>query len=180
MLAGSDRAVDLREHAPPAVLIPLERWDSMARRAVQVAARMSPDVTALHLTDLEGPEAEDHETCLREEWARFVEGPAIAAGLAPPELVVAASPYRSVLAPVLREVAALRRECPGRPIVVVIGELAGGRWWEAALHTRRAQRLRTRILASGGPDVSVLVIPWVLEARPAARVLAEEEPQSVA
>ena len=53
--------MDLRDHAPPTVVIPLERWDRMARRAMHVAACLSPDVMALHLTDLEGPDAEEHE-----------------------------------------------------------------------------------------------------------------------
>ena len=177
VLAGSRRRMDLRDHAPPCVVIPLERWDRMAQRAVQVAARLSPDVVALHLTDLEGPDAAEHETRLRQEWSRFVQQPATAAGLPAPGLVIESSPYRSVLGPLLREVEALQRRCPGRPVVVVLSELAGGRWWEAALHTRRAQRLRTQVLRHGGPDVSVLVVPWQLEAPETERVLKEEEPQ---
>lgn len=179
VLAGSQRGVDLRNHAPPCAVIPLERWDRMAQRAVQVAASLSPDVVALHLADLEGPDAAEHETRLRGEWSRFVQQPAAAAGLPAPRLVIEPSPYRSVLAPLLREVAEMRRRCPGRPVVVVLSELAGGRWWEAALHTRRAQRLRTEVLRHGGPDVSVLVVPWQLEA-PAEteQVLKEEEPQA--
>ena len=104
--------------------------------------------------------------------------PATAAGLPAPGLVIESSPYRSVLAPLLREVEAMQRRCPGRPVVVVLSELAGGRWWEAALHTRRAQRLRTQVLRHGGPDVSVLVVPWQLEAPETERVLREEEPQA--
>ncbi len=178
VLAGSRRSMDLRDHAPPCAVIPLERWDRMAQRAVQVAARLSPDVAALHLTDLEGPEAKEHETRLRQEWSRFVQQPATAAGLPAPRLVIEPSPYRSVLAPLLREVEAMQRRCPGRPVVVVLSELAGGRWWEAVLHTHRAQRLRTQILRHGGPDVSVLVVPWQLEAPETERVLKEEEPQA--
>ena len=178
VLAGSRRRMDLRDHAPPCVVIPLERWDRMAQRAVQVSARLSPDVVALHLTDLEGPDAAEHETRLRGEWSRFVQQPATAAGLPAPELVIESSPYRSVLAPLLREVEAMQRRCPGRPVVVVLSELAGGRWWEAALHTRRAQRLRTQVLRHGGPDVSVLVVPWQLEAPETEQVLKEEEPQA--
>ena len=178
VLAGSHRAMDLRDHAPPAVVIPLERWDRMAQRALHVAARLSPDVVALHLTDLEGPDAEEHETRLRSEWARFVEQPAKGAGLPLPHLRIEPSPYRSVLAPLLREMEALRRRCPGRPVIVVLSELAGGRWWEAVLHTRRTQRLRTQLLRHGGPDVSVLVVPWQLEAPETKEVLAEEEPQA--
>lgn len=149
----------------------------MAQRAVHVAARLSPDVVALHLTDLEGPDAEEHEARLRGEWRRFVEQPASLAGLPAPCLVIEPSPYRSVLAPLLRQVEALRLRCPGRPVVVVLSELAGGRWWEAALHTRRTQRLRIQVLRHGGPDVSVLVVPWQLEAPETERVLAEEEPE---
>jgi len=178
VLGGSRRAMDMRNHAPPVAVIPLERWDRMAQRAVQIAARLSPDVVALHLTDLEGPDAREHETRLRREWARFVERPATAAGLPAPALVIEPSPYRSVLAPLLREVTALQRRCPGRPVIVVLSELAGGRWWEAAMHTRRAERLRTQLLRHGGPDVSVLVVPWQLEAPEMDEVIAEEEPQA--
>ena len=176
VLQGSRRSMDLGDHAPPAIVIPLERWDRMAQRAVHVAARLSPDVVALHLTDLEGPDADEHEARLRREWARFVERPAAAAGLPPPQLRIEPSPYRSVFAPLLREVASARQRCPGRPVLVVLSELAGARWWEAALHTGRAQRLRTQLLRHGGPDISVLVVPWQIEAPETEQVLAEEEP----
>ncbi len=178
VLAGSRRGMDLRDHAPPCVMIPLERWDRMAQRAVRVAASLSPDVLALHLTDLEGPDAVEHETRLRQEWSRFVQQSATAAGLPPPRLAIEPSPYRSVLAPLLREMEALRRRCPGRPVIVVLSELAGARWWEAALHTHRTQRLRSQVLRHGGLDVSVLVVPWQLEAPETERVLQEEEPQT--
>jgi len=178
VLEGSRRSMDLRDHAPPSVLIPLERWDRMAHRAVHMATRLSPDVVALHLTDLDGPDADRHETRLRGEWARFVERPAAAAGLSPPQLAIETSPYRSVLAPLLREVAALRRRCPGRPVLVVLSELTGGRWWEAVLHTRRTQRLRTQVLRHGGPDVSVLIVPWQLEAPETERAIVKEEAEA--
>ena len=72
----------------------------------------------------------------------------------------------------------MRRRCPGRPVIVVLSELAGAKWWETALHTRRTQRLRTQVLRHGGPDVSVLVVPWQLEAPETEAVIAEEEPQA--
>ena len=176
VLVGSRRALDLTDHAAPAVLIPLERWDRMAQRAVAVAARLLPDVVALHLTDLDGPDGDEQEDRLRGEWDRFVAGPARASGLPAPVLVIESSPYRSVLAPLLRQVAALRGRCPGRPILVVVSELVGGRWWEAALHTRRAQRLRMQILKDAGADVSVLAVPWQLDPPDVQSVMAEEEP----
>ena len=176
ILEGSRQAVDLSDHAPPVVVIPLERWDRMAHRAVHVAARLSPDIVAVHLTDLEGPDAREHETNLRAKWARFVEQPARAAALPAPRLLIEPSPYRSVLAPLLREIEALRARCPGRPVVVVLSELADGRWWEAALHTGRSKRLRRQLLRHGGPDISVLMVPWQLLPPETEKVIAEEEP----
>ena len=178
VLQGSRRAVDLRDHAAPLLLIPLERWDRMARNAVHAAARLSPDVVALHLVDLEGPDAESHEALLREDWRSFVEAPARAAGLPAPILLFARTPYRSMVAPLLREAARLRERCPGRPVVVVLSELSGVRWWRALLHTRRTQRLRTQILRYGGDGVSVLILPWNLAAPETERMLAEEEPEA--
>jgi hypothetical protein len=178
VLAGSRRCLDLADHRAPTVVIPLERWDRIAQRAIQTALGLSHDVVALHLTDLEGPDATEHETRLRDQWARFVERPAAAAGLPAPHLVIEPSPYRSVLAPLLREVAALRNRCPGRPVIVVLSELAGGRWWEAILHTRRTQRLRNQLLSHAGPDVSVLAVPWQIEPPATDQILAEEEPQA--
>ena len=55
----------------PHIVIPLERWDRLAHRAIHVATRLSPDVVALHLSDLEGPDAVEHEMRLRLEWTRF-------------------------------------------------------------------------------------------------------------
>jgi amino acid transporter len=177
-LVGSRRSLDLSEHTPPSVLIPLERWDRLASRAVQTALRLSPDVTALHLTDLEGPDAEEHRTRLHEEWARFVATPAKAAGLASPQLHIESSPYRSVLAPLLRQVESQRSRHPDRPVMVVLSELVGGRWWEALLHTQRTKRLRRKLLQYGGANLSVLIVPWQLVASQTEKVIAEEEPQA--
>jgi hypothetical protein len=38
--------------------------------------RLSDDVTALHVTTLEGPDTEDQQASLRREWREFVEEPA--------------------------------------------------------------------------------------------------------
>ena len=176
VLHGSHRCMDLRDHAPPVVLIPLERWDRMARNAVHAGARLSPDVVALHLVDLEGPYAEDHEAKLRGEWTRYVEQPALLAGLSTPHLVFERSPYRSLLAPLLRQADALRQRCPDRSIIVVLNELTGVKWWRAVLHTGRTRRLRTLLLRHAEPGVSVLVLPWQLEPPATAEVIADEEP----
>ncbi len=176
LLRGSERQLDLREHAPPLVIIPIGRWDRVSQKAVAYAFRLSPDIIALHCTDLEGPDAEEHETRIRGEWSRYVEQPAREAGLPAPKLLVVPSPYRSVLGPLLRVIEALRREQPGRPIAVVLPKLVEARWWEALLHTHRERRLRKTLLRNGGSDLVVVAVPWQLEAPAPERVLAEEEP----
>lgn len=170
------RTLDVSNHAPPVVIIPLERWDRRTALAVHTALRLSPDVLALHLTDLEGPDAEEHDAKLRREWHAFVEHPAHQAGLPPPRLAIETSPYRSLLAPLLRTIEAERHRCPARPVMVILSELVGGQWWEAIMHTRRTQHLRVQILRHGGPDVVVGIVPWVLESPDTDRAIAEEEP----
>ncbi len=162
LLAGEAERMDLRAHAPALVVIPVGRWDSISRNGVDYALRLSPDVTALHCTDLEGPDGEQHETRIREHWQRCVGDPAREAGLAVPRLLVEVSPYRSVLGPLLRTVADLQRAQPGRAVAVVLPQLVVGRWWERLLHTGRERRLRRMLLRHGGPGVAVVGVPWQL------------------
>lgn len=128
VLLGSHRRMASEPTGAPLVLIPLERWDQLARRAVRTGMSVSHDVLALHLTDLEGPDEATHTSRLKREWAAFVEQPARHAGVAVPRLVIEPSPYQSVLAPMLRAVAAERERSPGRPVLVLLAELVGGRW----------------------------------------------------
>ena len=179
ILTGGDRRMRVAAIAPPLVLVPVERWDRVAQAAVRFALSISPDVTALHCTDLEGPDSTDPDASLRSEWARFVEGPAIEAGFSPPALILEASPYRSVLGPLLREITALRRRMPGRPVAVVLPQLVEGRWWETLLHTHRERRLRRRLMRAVGPDLALISVAWPLAPPQPERVLAEEEPAAV-
>ncbi len=164
LLAGESERMDLRAHAPPLVVIPVGRWDSISRNGVDYALRLSPDVVALHCTDLEGPDGEQDETRIREHWMRCVGEPAREAGLAAPRLLVEVSPYRSVLGPLLRTIARLQHAQPGRAVAVVLPQLVVGRWWERLLHTGRERRLRRMLLRHGGPGVAVVGVPWQLAA----------------
>jgi amino acid transporter len=178
LLSGARRRMNLRDQGAPAVVIPMGRWDRISQKAVAFAVRLSPEVTALHCTDLEGPEAEEHEHRLRSEWARYVERPAAEAGARAPRLLVVSSPYRSVLAPLLRVIEDLRRDNAGRAVAVVLPQLVEARWWEWLLHTHRERRLRKALLRNGGRDLAIVGIPWNLGAPEPELLLAEEEPQS--
>ncbi len=175
LLADESARMDFGEHAPPLVVIPMGRWDSISRNALAYALRLSPDVVALHCTDLEGPDAECHETRIREQWLRCVGEPARAAGLTEPRLLVEISSYRSVLGPLLRTIAELRRVQPGRAVAVVLPQLVLGHWWETLLHTRRERKLRKMLLRHGGAEIAVVGVPWQLTT-PTSSTLPSEEP----
>lgn len=177
LLSEGQRRLDLREHAAPLAIIPIGRWDRISQRAVAYAVRLSPDITVLHCTDLEGPDAEEQEAKIKGEWNRDVEQPARDAGVPTPVLRIESSPYRSVLGPLLRTIEELQRRHPGRPVAVVLPLLIEARWWEWLLHTHRERRLRAALLRNGGSDIAVIGVPWQLEAPEPERVLAEEEPQ---
>src|SRR5207237_2753224 len=87
--------------APPVVIVPIGEWNRLAERALRYAMRLSREVVAVHLTRLEGPEAEEHAERRRRSWRDDVERPARAAGLPPPRLVQIPSPYRSIVGPLL-------------------------------------------------------------------------------
>lgn len=103
LLRGGQHRLALRDHAPLLVLIPLGRWDRIGRHALTYAFRLSPDITALHCIDLEGPDIEEHEALLRNEWIRLVKHPVHEWGLPRPTLLIERSLYRSVLGPLLRD-----------------------------------------------------------------------------
>jgi amino acid transporter len=176
ILRGANQRIDLSSHEPPAVIIPINRWDRMSRKALQYAMRVSPDVIALHITKLGGPDDEEHTTRLRRQWQQFVEQPAAEAGLRPPRLRIESSPYRSIFGPVLRLVQEVQRARPGRPVSVLLPELIEGRPWAWLLHTHRVRWLRSRLMRAGGPELVVVSVPWQLATPEPGQVLAEEEP----
>ncbi|HJU16140.1 MAG TPA: APC family permease [Stellaceae bacterium] len=171
-------AIDLRPQQPPVVVTAIARWDRLADKAVRYSLLLSPDVHAVHLTRLEGPEAEEALGQLRRQWREDVERPARAAGLAPPQLVMLPSPYRSFAGRVLRYIAALKAHDPDRPIAVVVPELVREHWWDYLLQGWRGARLRATLLRHGGPNLAVVIVPWAREPPHPETVIATEEPAS--
>ena len=153
----------LDAQAPPVVLVPIHQWNALARKALAFAMRLSPDVAAIHLTHLEGPDAKEREETLRAEWHRNVEIPAEAAGLPAPRLILFHSRYRLFLAPLVRLIRHVAHEYPDRTIAVLIPDLVKRRWSDYVLHAYRGQRLRAALLREGGQQVVVVNVPWHLE-----------------
>jgi hypothetical protein len=63
---------------------------------------------------------------------------------------------------------------------VVIPELVKEHWWEHILFTARARRLREALLRHGGPDLTVVIVPWAREAPHPEKIIEAEEPTTEA
>ena len=164
---------------PPIAVLPLQCWDRLADKAVRYSLLMAPDVIAIHLTKLEGPDAEEHVGRLRRQWRQDVELPTKSAGLTPPRLVISPSPYRSFAGRLLKHLAEIEAEHPGRPVLVVIPEVVKEHWWDyLLLDSSRVRRLRAALLRHGGPNLAVVTVPWAREEPHPEEVIAAEEPQS--
>ena len=170
--------IDLDDTRPPIVVVPIAGWDRLADRAVRYGLRLSPEVVAVHLTRLEGPEAEEHAGRLRRRWRNDVERPARDLGMRPPRLVQIPSPYRSIVGPLLKFILQLRGKHPRRAVAVVIPALVQAHWWDRPLHTGRVRRLRSTLLRHGGRDLAVVMVPWTLEQPHPEAVIAAEEPDA--
>jgi amino acid transporter len=173
LLSGADRALSIPRRVSPRVLVPIERWDRVTRKAMRYAIALSPDVTVLHVSRLEGPDESENTDELCREWREFVERPMRKAGRRPPTLQIMRSEYRSIVAPLLRVIEEDRSD---RPVVVVLPELVEGAWWERLFHLHRERRLRTRLLRYGGRPIAVLGVPWQLRADTLRKELLKEEP----
>jgi amino acid transporter len=161
---------------PPIVLVMTREWNRLTDKALCFAMELSPDVMAVHLAALEGPDVQGEEKRLREQWAKDVERSAVAAKVAnPPQLVFLSAPFRRIHAPLLQLIQELKNKNPDRSIAVLIPELVRRHWWESILSDQRARRLRTAVLDYGGPRVVVIVVPWYLTPPKIGDGLTEEE-----
>jgi hypothetical protein len=158
-----DRPLDLRHTRPPIVLVVTESWNRLTDRALQFALRLSPDVMAVHLMALGGPDVHERRRLLRHKWSNDVEQPARAAGHKPPQLVLLEAHYRRIQAPLLKFVAATEEDNRDRVIAVLIPQVVKEHWWQYLLHGHRARRLRAALLRYGGSRIVVINVPWYLE-----------------
>jgi amino acid transporter len=138
----------------PIAVIAIDRWSNITRQGIEFAARLSPEVIALHV------EPNEHSELLQDDWDQYVNRPFRAQGKQPPELHVLPSPYRFVIIPVVQFVLDLSKKNPGRSIVVVIPELVEDRWYEYFLHNQRGRLLEWVLLARGNERIFTVSAPW--------------------
>jgi amino acid transporter len=138
---------------PPIAVVPMDRWSTMTRRGLEFAARLSPEVIALHV------EPGEYSELLQADWARYVEQPFLSAGRAAPKLSVLPSPYRFIIIPIIQFVLDLSRQHPDRTIIVVIPELVEDRWYEYFLHNQRSRLLEWMLLVRGNERIFTVSAP---------------------
>jgi hypothetical protein len=124
---------------------------------------LSPDVIAIHLARLAGPEGEEKDRSLKAIWQERVIRPAAAAGLTPPRLVITQAQYRKVHEPILNLVDELEQKSHRRRIAVLIPEVVKQHWYQHLLHANHARHLRSQLLHHGGARLTVVSVPWRLD-----------------
>jgi amino acid transporter len=144
---------------PPIAVIVIDRWSSITRQGIEFAARLSPEVIALHVALTESNEV------LQEEWERYVEQPFRTAGKEPPQLHVLPSPYRFVIVPIVQFILDLSKKHPARNIIVVIPELVEDKWYEYFLHNQRSHLLEWVLLARGNERIFAVGAPCYIGER---------------
>ena len=138
---------------PPIVVIPIERWSSVTRQGIEFAARLSPEVIALHV------KPDEHSELLQADWEQYVLRPFHEAGKQPPQLQVLPSPYRFIIVPIVQFILDLSKQHPNRRIIVVIPELVEDKWYEYFLHNQRGRLLEWVLLARGNECIFTVLAP---------------------
>ena len=150
--------LELEDLTPPLVIVPIQHWNHIVKKALRFALKISPHVRAVHVESGEG------SVIFQDEWPRHVEEPTKQASVATPLLVILPSPYRLILAPIVDYVLEAERTHPGQQIAVVIPELVERHWYHHLLHNKRASVLKALLLLRGNQRIVVINVPWYLVA----------------
>jgi len=141
VLTGSEQ--QLPRLGAPVVIVPIARLDRAALQALAFARSVSPHVKAVHVS---GSRASAEE--FRRRWQRLN---------TEIDLDVVESPYRSLMAPLLKYIDAIDKS-DDRPITVVLSEFVPRHWWEWLLHSQTAMRLKASLLFR--PNTIVIDVPY--------------------
>jgi amino acid transporter len=154
---GSQSPLELHGFQAPLVVVPVDHWSKIAKRALTFALTISTDVVALHI------DSGERTIYLQQEWYGFVEQPVLQLGMAPPKLVVLPSPYRFVITPIVDYILDLAQRNPSRQIAVVIPEIVERRWYYQMLHNQRGTALKSMLYFKGNGRILVVNVPWYIE-----------------
>ncbi len=152
---ASPSALEMEDLEEPIVVVPIEDWNRVSKKAMRFAITMSDRVEALHIDSGEESDA------LTREWNDWMAGRKVSGP--EPRLVILKSPYRVVVNPIVNYVFNLERENPGKQVAVVISELVERHWYEELLHNQRARVLTSLLTRNGDQRIVVVNVPWYFD-----------------
>lgn len=129
------------------VIVPI----SGIHRGVLQALGYAKTISHGHVTALYINLDEEATQKLRAKWSGFVEGV---------ELVVVASPYRSLVGPLVRYIERRLMLHPQQLVTVVLPEFVPARWWHHLLHNQTSLMLKGALLFKS--NVIVISVPYHL------------------
>lgn len=141
----------------PMVVVPIYGWTRISAKALRYALSISREVIAVHVR------AEEDTGDIAGVWEKMVAAPVRSEAGVEPKLVVLKSPFRFVIAPLVKFVLGVERENPGRQIVVLIPNMVERHWYHRFLHNQRGELLTAMLLVRGDRRISVLNVPWYVE-----------------
>lgn len=130
------------------VIVPISGIHRGVIAALEYAKSIAPhNVTAVYVNL-------DNEVTqkLREKWHQWGTGV---------NLVVVASPYRSLIRPLLNYVDRMKRSAPNVVITIVLPEFVPAKWWQNLLHNQNTLFLKGALLFKRG--IVVTNVPYHLE-----------------
>jgi len=130
------------------VIVPI----SGIHRGVIAALEYAKSIAPHHVTAVYVNLDEESTQKLREKWQQWGSGV---------NLVVVASPYRSLLRPLLNYIDRVKRSSPGDVITIVLPEFVPAKWWQNLLHNQNTLFLKGALLFKRG--VVVTNVPYHLE-----------------
>src|ERR1051326_4517082 len=130
------------------VIVPI----SGIHRGVIAALEYAKSIAPHHVTAVYVNLDEQATQRLREKWQRWGSGV---------NLIVVASPYRSLARPLFNYVDRVRRSSPNVIITIVLPEFVPAKWWQNLLHNQNTLFLKGALLFKKG--VVVTNVPYHLE-----------------
>jgi amino acid transporter len=128
------------------VIVPIGGVHRAVVQALEYARTLSDDVRAIYV------DVDPHATKeIREDWSRWGKGI---------RLEILASPFRSVMEPLLEYIELTNDERPNDFITVLLPEFVPARWWHHLLHNQRALLIKGALLFR--PNIVVTSVPYHL------------------
>ncbi|GHO52019.1 hypothetical protein [Ktedonobacter robiniae] len=144
--AGLAEAEETPEEIHHLVIVPVASLDRASMRALAYAASLQQPVLALHLSSPEEDAKRFHDYW--HLWGDHL------------PLAVIVSPYRAIVAPIVKYIEVLHWQRPDLTVTVILPEIVVRHWWHRILHGQTASQLRHALRPL--PKIVVTTIPFHL------------------